>query len=110
MVDVPTAKITAMEKRKFVNGRQRFTADMANSPTPLETKMPSTVLYRENTNSERMVGTTNREKSRFRELLSREDIVSKSFLLPVGLHPAGANCMFLLYRESSPLSKQIVAR
>ena len=43
MVEVPTAKMTAMENKRFTNGTDRFTAVMAYSPTPRATNRPSTM-------------------------------------------------------------------
>ena len=55
MVEVPTAKITAMENRRLTKGTDRFTALMAYSPTPRATNSPSTMEYREKTMREATV-------------------------------------------------------
>lgn len=55
MVEVPTAKITAMENRRLIKGTDRLTALMAYSPTPRATNRPSTMEYREKTMREATV-------------------------------------------------------
>ena len=60
MVEVPTAKITAMENSRLINGTARFTALMAYSPTPRATNRPSTIEYREKTMREATVAVENR--------------------------------------------------
>ena len=60
MVEVPTAKITAMENRRLTKGTARFTALMAYSPTPRATNRPSTMEYREKTMREATVAVENR--------------------------------------------------
>ena len=61
MVEVPTAKITAIENSRLIKGTDRFTALMAYSPTPLATNRPSTMEYREKTMREATVAVEKRK-------------------------------------------------
>ena len=46
-VDAPIDRRMDRPERRLMNGREMFTAVMALSPTPWETRIPSITVYRE---------------------------------------------------------------
>ena len=49
IADAPVENNTDMENTKLINSIEIFTEAKANSPTPLLTNIPSTIVYREKT-------------------------------------------------------------
>ena len=61
-MDVPVASRMPSVKITDVKGMDRLTAASACSPTPQETNMPSTMVYREKIHMDTMDGITNWKK------------------------------------------------